>query len=144
MATVLGILLFLVFLFLSGIHFYWGAGGVWGKDSSVPSKESGEIVLKPKAIDCFIVALALLAFALFVLVKVDLLVLNLPEWVRHNLLWMIASLFVLRALGDFKYVGFFKKIKNTRFAVLDTKYFSPLCLLIALLCFVIQMFSRSF
>ncbi len=138
--ALVGILLFIVFLFLSGIHIYWGFGGRWGRDTAVPSNEKNEIVLKPKAIDCFIVGLALLGFGLFVLVKVELLNMLLPLWMTDYLLWIISLIFVLRATGDFKYVGFFKKIKNTDFGVLDTKYFSPLCLLIGILGVIIELF----
>jgi len=37
-----------------------------------------------------------------------------------------------RAVGDFKYVGFFKTVRASRFAVLDTWFYSPLCALLAL------------
>ncbi len=42
--------------------------------------------------------------------------------------WLISAIFIIRAIGDFNAVGFFKKIKQTEFANYDTKYFSPLCL----------------
>ncbi|NRF91294.1 DUF3995 domain-containing protein [Paenibacillus frigoriresistens] len=31
-------------------------------------------------------------------------------------------------MGDFKYVGLFKRVKQTRFATYDTFLFTPLCL----------------
>jgi hypothetical protein len=37
-----------------------------------------------------------------------------------------------RAVGDFKYVGFSKRVRGTPFARLDTWIYSPLCLLLAL------------
>ena len=49
------------------------------------------------------------------------------------ILYFLIAVFFLRALGDFKYIGFFKKIRNTSFAKSDTWFFSPLCLLISLL-----------
>ena len=36
-----------------------------------------------------------------------------------------------RAIGEFKYVGFFKRIRGSRFATLDSFVFSPICLLLA-------------
>ena len=36
-----------------------------------------------------------------------------------------------RAIGEFKYVGFFKRVRGSRFATLDTFVFSPLCLLLS-------------
>ena len=35
---------------------------------------------------------------------------------------------IVRAIGDFKYVGFFKQRRGTRFALLDTRFYSPLAL----------------
>jgi hypothetical protein len=36
-----------------------------------------------------------------------------------------------RAIGDFKYLGLFKRVRGSRFATLDTFVYSPLCLLLA-------------
>jgi hypothetical protein len=47
--------------------------------------------------------------------------------------WLIAAVFALRAIGDFRYVGFFKRIRDSRFARLDTLAYSPLCACLALL-----------
>ena len=41
----------------------------------------------------------------------------------HYGLWIIASLFMLRAIGEFKYVGFFKKYKHIQFGKNDTRYY---------------------
>lgn len=49
----------------------------------------------------------------------------------------IGILFLLRAIGEFKYIGFFKKVKGTLFAKNDTRYYSPLCLVIAIVSFAI-------
>ena len=47
----------------------------------------------------------------------------------------------LRAFGDFKHVGFFKTSKNSRFSALDTRYYSPLCLLLGILILVLELLS---
>jgi hypothetical protein len=46
--------------------------------------------------------------------------------------YALALLFLARAIGDFRLVGFFKRLRGTRFASLDTRYYSPLCLGLAL------------
>ncbi|PTT14637.1 DUF3995 domain-containing protein, partial [Flavobacterium sp. HMWF030] len=51
--------------------------------------------------------------------------------------WIIIFIFILRAIGDFNYVGFFKKHRNSEFALKDTKYYSPLCLLIGVLTLLV-------
>ena len=38
----------------------------------------------------------------------------------------------MRAAADFRLVGFFKRIRHTHFARLDTAVYSPLCLALAI------------
>ncbi|MDN3672538.1 DUF3995 domain-containing protein [Flavobacterium branchiarum] len=133
MQTVIGALLFIIFLLLATIHIYWGLGGKWGNDAAIPTNENNEKVINPKLFECFTVAIVLLSFSFLVLKKLAIISLNIPNWIQEYGLWCVSLLFIIRAIGDFKYVGFFKKIKTTKFALMDTKYFSPLCLLIALL-----------
>lgn len=49
----------------------------------------------------------------------------------------IAGIFFLRAVGEFKLVGFFKRASDTPFAYWDTWLFSPLCLVIAIIAFAL-------
>jgi hypothetical protein len=139
MTTIIAIILFLVFLFISAIHFHWAIGGTWGSDSVLPTKENNEKVLNPSILATVIVALGVLGFGIFILVKSGILAFNLPYWLNQYGLWIIASIFILRAIGDFNYVGFFKKIKLTKFGKSDTKYFSPLCLLIGILTLILEL-----
>ncbi|KRE83053.1 hypothetical protein ASG89_13045 [Paenibacillus sp. Soil766] len=48
------------------------------------------------------------------------------------LVYVSATFLVLRAIGDFKYLGFFKKVKHTSFSYYDTRFYSPLCLFLAI------------
>jgi hypothetical protein len=43
----------------------------------------------------------------------------------------LALLLLLRAIGDFRLVGFFKTVRGSRFAWLDSALYSPLCLALA-------------
>ena len=45
-----------------------------------------------------------------------------------------ALVFLVRSVGDFRYVGFFKHVVGTPFARLDTLLYSPLCLALAIGC----------
>lgn len=139
MTTIFAILLFLIFLFLSSIHFYWGLGGRWGGEAVVPVKDSNVKAMMPGPLPTFIVAFGLLAFGFFILIKSGLINVSLPSWLEKSGLWIIAGIFILRATGEFKYVGFFKKIKQTKFGQNDTKYYSPLCLLIGILAIFIEL-----
>ena len=139
MKTAIAILLFLVFLFLSLLHFYWGFGGKWGTKGVFPTKDDSVPTRNPGAIPTFVVALGLLGFGFFVLAKYEVINVSLPAWLEKFGPWIIAGIFIVRAIGDFKYVGFFKKYKRTKFGQYDTKYYSPLSLAIGILLLILEL-----
>jgi hypothetical protein len=140
MTTMMAIIVFLIFLFISSIHFYWAFGGYWGSDAVLPTKaDNNTKFLNPTVLPTLIVAFGVLGFGLFVLLKSGLIALYTPQWLYHYGLWIIAGIFTLRAIGNFYYVGFFKKIKQTKFGKNDTKYFSPLCLTIGILTIILEL-----
>ena len=136
---ILSILLCIIFTALGLIHFNWIIGGKFGFEKSLPTKENGERVLNPKKIDSAIVGIGLTVFGVFYLIKSGLLEFNIPDWMMKYGGWIIPTIFLLRAMGEFKYVGFFKKIKDTEFGKWDSKLFSPLCLFIGICGVLIQM-----
>jgi hypothetical protein len=110
-------------------HFYWAFGGTYGLMSAGPSIEGKDDFIPPKwlifIVACLLAGLAILAHQLI--------------WTWEPLVdyldylgYLVAIVFVVRAIGDFKYVGFFKKIYNSPFAHLDTRYFSPLILFLGI------------
>ena len=136
---ILSLLLSLLFIVLGLIHFNWVIGGTFGFKESLPTKENGERVLNPKKIDSAIVGIGLTAFGFFYVLKSGLIQYNFPEWIMKYGSLIISILFLLRAIGEFKYVGFFKSVKKTNFGKLDTKFFSPLCLIIGIFGMIIQL-----
>lgn len=133
MTSILALVLFIIFLILSLIHFNWAIGGALGFDNALPTNEKGERVLNPKKIDSAVVGLGLLLMGVFYLSKSDVLTLDLPSWAANSAGWVISTIFLLRAIGDFKYVGFTKRVKNTNFGKNDSKYYAPLCLIISVI-----------
>ena len=134
---IITLVLFLIFATISALHFYWGFGGKWGSQAVVPTKDDGMPLFVPRTISTFIVAIGLLCFGIFYLIKYGLIAVSLPEWLNKSGFWIIISIFILRAIGDFNYVGFFKKHKSSEFAIKDTKYYAPLCLLIGVLTLIL-------
>lgn len=134
----LSILLSIILVALGILHFKWAMGETVGFSKSLPTKESGERVLNPTKMDSAIVGAGLTVFGIFYAFKSGLIASSLPEWITNYAGWFIPIIFLLRAMGEFNYVGFFKKVKNTEFGKLDTKYFSPLCLVIGVLGILIQ------
>lgn len=136
--VIITILLFLIFLSISIIHFYWAFGGKRFSGAVVPTKDDTQPLFVPGAISTFIVAIGLLCFGIFYVIKYGFIKVNLPILINQFGFWFIASIFIVRAIGDFNYVGFFKKYKSSKFAINDTKYYSPLCLLIGILTLILE------
>lgn len=128
----------IIFLILSAIHFNWVFGGKFGFDNALPTKENGTRVLNPRKIDSAIVGVGLLLFAIYYMIVGKYIQIDLPNWITNYLGWIIPIIFIFRAIGEFKYVGFFKKIKETTFGKFDSKYFSPLCLFIGIAGIIIE------
>ena len=143
MKSILSIFLIGIFSVLALVHFYWATGGQWAFDSALPVDEQGIRILNPGVMDSVVVGFALFLFGLFYLLSGDWFSVHIPNKIQRIGLWSIPIIFTLRAIGDFKYVGFFKQIKTTEFARLDTFIYSPLCLSISVAGFIILKLKRK-
>ena len=121
-----------ILLALAALHAYWAAGGTFGKAAAIP-EDNGRPVLKPRPAAICRVALALVIAALLIVLRAGLIRRIGAGPVLRLASWGLAAIFMARAVGDFRYVGFFKRVRGTRFARLDTALYSPLCCLLALL-----------
>lgn len=122
----------LTFLFLSFLHIYWAFGGTWAKKNTLPVKVSGELALKPSNFGTLIVGLGLSLFAFVTLANIGFADQLIERKYIHLATYAIAGIFCLRAIGDFKYVGLMKSVKETNFAKDDTRMYVPLCLALSL------------
>jgi len=112
------------------LHIYWAFGGRRGFYAAIPTDE-GEFVFRPEPLGLFGVGLGLALAGLVLLVRIGILGSTEPRLLFEWAIWLIAAVFLLRALGDFRYIGFTKKVWETRFARLDTYLYSPLCLFVS-------------
>jgi hypothetical protein len=122
----------LILFFVAAIHFYWAFGGKRGAHAVLPQINSEKRVFTPSAIMTLAVAIPFLIISLIFGQAAGWFDFEIITTYLPNLLLVLVAVFAIRALGDFKYVGFFKKIKNTEFAINDTKYFTPLCSFLAI------------
>lgn len=129
-----GFLLAAIFAVLSLFHIYWAAGGTLGKGVTVPGVGSKR-AFNPSPFATILVAIGLLVAMLVILGQLGALGKIIPQWIFRWSTWGICILFLLRAVGEFKLVGFFKRVRDTKFARWDTWLFSPLCLGIAIIAF---------
>jgi hypothetical protein len=125
--SIVAITLAIVFGALAALHVYWAAGGVTGGSGAVPSRIDGTPLFKPGRIATLGVAVALSMAAAIVLGRGGMI----GPYDRFVLYragaWVIGAVLLVRTIGDFRYVGLFKHERRTRFARLDTRYFTPLC-----------------
>lgn len=139
----LSLLLALIFAVISVFHFYWFFGGAWGAKHVIPStNNSSKKVAIPKFVT-LLVAIVFVGFSLVYLLKADLIIVEAPSFILDYGYWFISIIFIARAIGEFRFVGFFKKIKHTDFSKADSKIFSPLCIAIGIIGIVIQMIAKS-
>lgn len=132
-------ILTIIFLTLSILHLNWAIGNSWGYDQSIPSNEDGSLPFRPGKISCLIVGLFLALISAFYFINPQ--EGNPNNWIFDYGRWIIPIIFTIRAIGDFKYAGLTKKIKSTTFAKMDSKYYTPLCILIAALGFIVKFFG---
>jgi hypothetical protein len=119
------------FLVLALWHFRMAFARATANSGAVPSVD-GKALFVPSRAATVTVAVLLVAFAALVAETGGLLPLLLP---RRALVWLSYGLalgLLGRAIGEFRYVGFFKRVRGSRFAKLDTLVYSPVCLLLAI------------
>ncbi len=125
----------LILFFLSGIHFYWLSRGQTSGNKVVPTM-NGKLAFQPGKFATVIVGI-LLCLAAFLPIGLTLEnPLGIPKFLFRDGVFFLSFLFLLRSIGEFRLVGFFKSVKGTPFAEYDTKYYSPLCLFLSLLLFL--------
>src|SRR5215208_3050905 len=110
-----GILLATVFAALSLLHIYWAAGGVFGKAVSIPTL-AGKRSFDPSPLGTILVAAALLIAMFIVIGRLGMAGGAIPKWIFRWGSWCICAIFLLRAVGEFRLVGFFKQVTGTEFA----------------------------
>jgi hypothetical protein len=113
---------------LAALHVAWAAGSRLG-DSVVIPKVEGRPLFKPSRGATLAVAGALLVGSFVALAQGHLIPALLPDTALQWVAFAAGTAFLLRAVGEFRVVGFFKHVRDTAFARWDTWCFSPLCVL---------------
>ena len=124
-----------VFAALAVLHLWWARGLSIGA-SAVPEVD-GRPLFRPGPVGCIAVAALLAWSGWIVLERAGLLGPHMPGWMVRAGAWVIALVLLARAIGEFRYVGFFKRVTGTAFATNDTRYYSPLALLLGVASAVI-------
>ncbi len=140
--TLLIFIIVFILITLGSIHIYWALGGKTRLGRALPMDEENKVLFRPRLVTTILVGLALYAFAVYYLNVLGTIDLWLSADVIRIIGWVIPSLFLLRAIGDFRYMGLFKKIRSTKFAKADTRFFTPITLIIALVGITIAILNQ--
>jgi hypothetical protein len=101
--------------------------GRWAEQPENPSRfqVDGRRALAPSTIGTLAVAAALFFAASVVAIAGGLIEVGDFRGAFRILAFGLGARFIGRAIGDFRLVGFFKRVRGTKFAHLDTSVFSP-------------------
>lgn len=136
MVTVIARVVVSVVAALGLLHIYWAFGGRTGKSAAVP-EINGQRAFVPSRTQTLAVAAALLFASTVVAIAGGIFRAGQFGGIFRILAFGLSVTFFARAVGDFHLVGFFKRIRGTRFARLDTLAFAPMCLVLGLAVFYI-------
>ncbi len=142
MPDLIALVVVIAFVALSAIHVYWALGGGMGKAAAVPELNSRPAFV-PSARSTLAVAVGLASCAVLVAASAGLVLSRSPAaWVTW-LSFVLALVLIARAVGDFRLVGFFKRVRGTRFARLDSAVYAPLCLVLGFAVFYVALRHRA-
>jgi len=120
----------LAFVLLACWHFWMALMPSTGRTGAVPTA-NGKPLFVPSVKATIAVGIVLILFAGLVAATGGMVSVGLPPGALAWLSYALAAGLLARAIGEFRYVGFFKRVRGSRFATLDTFFYSPLCLLLA-------------
>jgi hypothetical protein len=132
----------LVFLTLAVVHLYWALGGRIGWVVAIPER-NGRPMFTPSRAATLAVSVALFLCASLIAATGDLWTAPVSSIVLKWLTIGLALVLILRAIGDFHLVGFFKRVRGSRFARLDTALYSPACVLLAISALAVAVSSDA-
>jgi hypothetical protein len=113
------------------IHVYWAFGGRAASKAAIPEID-GHRAFSPSRLATLAVAVALFSAAALVAAAGRLIANPFPPSYIRMATILFGVLLIARAIGDFHFVGFFKRKSVSRFARLDAAVYSPLCLALGL------------
>jgi hypothetical protein len=132
----------IVFCLIASLHIYWAMGGKKYLNEAIPVDSNGKNAMKPSKAATLFVALILLLFATITIANFGFFSKTINEKYISSSTLFIGIIFIIRVIGDFKFVGITKRIKGTPFAIKDDKVYIPLCLLLSCTSIIIAIAGK--
>ena len=120
-----------VFAGLAALHVRWAVAGPGTFPAGVPTRPDGSPALNPGPVAAWSVAALLLASGWLLLERAGLGPHLLSPPIPAIGTTGVAVVLLLRGIGDFRYVGLFKRVRDTPFGRMDTRCYTPLVLALA-------------
>lgn len=141
MSSIISFIAACMLFVVSLLHVYWAFHGTWGKGAVIPERD-GKQVFSPHSGMTLLIA-ALLAFAgVILLVRASYIPFRINAFLLESGAWICAVVFALRVVGEFNYVGLFKRKRDTTFAKMDSCLYVPLCAFLSL-AFLLSIFYNT-
>lgn len=126
MVSVISLVAACILFLISLLHVYWACRGTWGTSAVIPERNAKRTFSPHPGLT--LVIAGLLAFAaIILLMRASYISFSFNAVLLQAGAWICAVVFALRVIGEFNYVGLFKRIRNTKFAKMDTWLYVPLC-----------------
>ena len=142
MRTSLAVFLILVFLSFAAFHVYWALGGLYGKPPAFAAAD-GKRVLAPSPFAMLLLGVGFAGCSALVAATAGFIPSPLSGHAHGSLSFALAAALMMRAIGDFKLVGFFKPATDDAFARRDKVLYSPVCLALAVAVGTVALLSRA-
>lgn len=133
MIAFLGLAGCLILALLAGLHVSWAVSARGVHADAIPTRPDGTPVLNPGPIASLGVAVLLLAAAFLVMERAGWGPGLLARPWRLVGTTAVALALLLRGIGDFRYVGLFKQHRDSAFARMDSRVYTPLVLALSAL-----------
>jgi len=140
--SIVTLLVCIVLLLIAVLNIYWAFGGHKGINGAIPTIK-GHRLLHPGPLGTLAVALSLILASIVIGVQGQ--IIRIP-FLKRISFWsscVIALVFLIRSIGDFRYVGFFKTVQRSIFAQRDNMFYTPLCLLLTVMVAFIAVIGES-
>ena len=130
------------FLAIALWHFDMARRPQTGLSGAVPTVD-GKPLFVPSRGQTVAVGVILLLFAGLVATTSGWVSVGLSQRWLVGLSYGLALGLLARSIGEFRAVGFFKSVRGTRFARLDSLVYSPVCLLLAIGVALVAFWNRA-
>jgi hypothetical protein len=117
-------LLAAAYLAISLLHVFWAMGGRFGAAAAIPSRD-GRLVFQPGRAATLCVGVMIAGCSAMLCAWTGVLPLRLPHVALRGAVGFLGLVMFARAVGDFRYVGLFRAVRESAFARMDRWVYTP-------------------